>query len=268
MKKETTMKILVTLSYLFMITVNALANILPLNGLNTGEISDSYPNLFAPAGFTFSIWGIIYLLLGLFVIYQWKKTSSFSRFSHKDLLSKLRVPFIVTSLLNSLWLFSWHYQQIGLSTVFMLGLLITLIYADSLFEKVRLSKKEIAFLHVPFSVYFGWITVATVANITITLVKFDWDGFGLAPEIWTILVLIITCVIASIVIYTKTDFAYGAVIVWAYIGIAAKHLQSDGWDGNYPFVLAAIYATLGVILIVSTSAFQHWRRRPQHLREF
>jgi len=262
MKQHAVPTLLVTVSYLFMITVNALANILPLNGKNTGEVSDSYPNLFAPAGFTFSIWGLIYLLLGGFVLYQWKKSSSFSRHTNDRLLVELRTPFIVTCLSNAAWLFSWHYEWIALSTVFMGILLITLIHISSYFEGGSLSIKENLFLRVPFSVYFGWITVATVANITILLVKWNWDGFGLSSQFWTILILVVTLGIASAVIHFKRDLAYGLVIIWAFGGIIAKHLDKNGWNGQYPYVLYTLYACLAIlILLLIYTGTQIWKNK-------
>ena len=248
MKKETVLKISVTVSYIFMIAVNGLANYLPLNGQNTGEISDSYPNLFAPAGFTFAIWGLIYLLLGGFVLYQWKRSSDFSMQQNKHLLNKIRSPFIWTSLFNAIWLFCWHYEYIALSTVFMIGLLGTLIYIVRSMKDLKLSFIENICLKLPFSVYFGWITIATVANITITLVKWNWNGFGLTDQFWTIGILLIALAIASATIYLYRDLAYGLVIIWAYWGIASKHMMSSGWDNQYPMILYTVYGSMAVLV--------------------
>lgn len=255
MKKETVLKGMVTVSYIAMIAVNALANILPLNGQNTGEISDSYPNLFAPAGFTFSVWGVIYLLLAGFVVYQWKRTSSFSMHAQERILEQLRMPFTITSLANIAWLFSWHYELIALSTVFMIILLVTLIYMTQLMRKQKFNVAQNLFMRIPFNVYFGWITIATVANITILLVKWDWSGFGLTDTFWAITILLVACGIAAGVILQSKDVSYGAVILWALFGILSKHLSSNGWDRAYPLVIYTVYALLAGMsaLIVYTS---------------
>ncbi len=248
MKKETRIKLYVTISYVVMIAVNGLANYLPLNGQSTGEISDSYPNLFAPAGFTFAVWGVIYLLLGGFVLYQWKQSSHFSKQQNKRLLEEIRMPFVLTSILNAFWLFCWHYEYIALSTVFMVGLLGTLIYTAHRMKNLSLSFTENLFLRIPFGTYFGWITVATVANITVTLVKWKWTGFGLSDLFWTVAVLLVSLLIASITMYTNKDLAYGAVIIWAYWGIASKHRMQSGWNNQYPLI---VYTAFGSIAFVS-----------------
>ena len=174
--------ILQLLFFVFMITMNALANGLPLNGYNTGEISDMYPNLFVPAGFTFSIWGIIYLLLLGYVAYStpilWKRDET-------NLLSKAVITtanyFILTCALNGVWIMMWHMLLIELSLLLMLGFLVTLIviYRKLQPHRIQLTGIQKLFLYVPFVVYLGWISVATIANTTALLVHYNWDGFGI-----------------------------------------------------------------------------------------
>ena len=146
-------------AYIVMVVVNALAVWLPIAGRETGEISDSYPNLFAPAGYAFSIWGLIYTLLAIYVIYQLGQGKN-------ELVARINRLFIVNALLNAAWIFAWHYDVIWLSVLLMAGLLYTLIRLANILRVGNLGQKEKSLARLPFSVYFGWITVATVANVT------------------------------------------------------------------------------------------------------
>lgn len=234
------------LSYIIMVTINYLAVLLPLGGRDTGEISDNYPNLFAPAGYAFSIWGLIYILLGIYIIYQ---------FGRGDVLvAKVNRIFIINTLLNASWLFAWHYDLIWLSVLIMIGLLITLIKIADIFRTGTLSLKEIWLIRLPFSIYFGWITVATIANITIFLVYLGWNGFGLSESLWTVLILLIGTIIGSWRLIYDRFIPYGLVLVWAYFAILFKHFSDSGFAGQYPNIIWTVILCLlvfvGVILFV------------------
>lgn len=233
-------KILVTLTYVSMVFMNYLATSLPLNNRSTGDISDAYPNLFAPAGLTFSIWGLIYLLLGGYVVYQFTKNS------HKrvDLFNKINPLFIATSVANISWIFAWHYDFIGVSVLIMALLLFFLIKIADTFRTERFAQKEKLFIWAPFSVYFGWITVATIANITVFLVSIGWNGFGIADYVWTSIILLVGALIGIVRMQKDNNFAYGLVLIWAYLGILLKHTSPSGFDGQYPSVIAAVVVSL------------------------
>ena len=228
-----------------MVAVNAMANILPINGIGTGEVSDSYPNLFAPAGLTFAIWGVIYLLLALFVVFGFFTPSSKEAAGR---LKLVRTFFIISSLANAAWIFMWHYGLLPLSLILMLVILVSLIIISSNLAGKALPFRERLFLRLPFSVYFGWITVATVANVTALLVDLGWDGFGIPESSWTIVILIIATLIALAVISKNRDWAYGAVVVWAYCGILIKHLDPvKGFGGQYTLVIITVSICLGFV---------------------
>ena len=248
-------RVLVALAYLGMVVVNYLANALPINDIPTGEVSDLYPNLFAPAGITFSIWGLIYLLLGLFVLYQFGVFGRFRFKKEKELLNKVGVYFIISSVANALWIFSWHYGLLWLSLIFMVTILFCLIKINDLFRKRRLDSKEFFFLRLPFSIYFGWITVATIANVTAFLVSVGWGGFGISESIWTIIVLLVGATIGILTGVHNKDVAYLLVFVWAYLGIIIKHTSSAGFNNQYPEIIAVavicivfFLTTVGIIL--------------------
>ncbi|ALS00798.1 lantibiotic ABC transporter permease [Enterococcus silesiacus] len=248
-------KWLVTIIYFVMIATNAAAILLPLNGMTTQEVSDTYPNLFAPAGVTFAIWSVIYLLLAGFVVYQWFKPTIQSILAQQQISVKLRNLFIVSSILNSIWLFAWQYLQIDLSVVIMLALLIVLIYINRILATAVLTKKDYLFVRLPFSVYFGWITIATIANITAFLVDKNLALFQNNQVFWTIAILIIGLLIISATIIRNRDIAYGLATLWAYYGILNKHQATDGWDGTYPIIIITVMICLTILALVCIYEF-------------
>ncbi len=235
-------------AFIIVVFVNALANILPLNGLTTGAISDSFPSFFTPAGYVFAIWGLIYLLLGIFVVYQ-----ALPAQRHNPRLERLGYLFVLSCALNVAWLFSWHFLLIPLSMLVMLGLLATLII---IYERLEIGKNEVACTEtfaarLPFSVYLGWITVATVANATVTLL-----GFGVqvnwASPFWTLVVVLVATAIGLTVLRRRGDVAFVLVLVWAFFGIAVRQ-----WGSEALLVLgvvaAAVYLAFQIVQHVRMS---------------
>jgi hypothetical protein len=238
--KNMYIKIIAGIAYVAMVVVNFLANGLPINNRGTGEISDAYPNLFAPAGPAFSIWGLIYLLLGIYVIYQFVKKEQ----KTEDLIQKINPFFIVTSLANISWIFAWHYDYIGLSVCIMAVLLISLIKIADILRVAQFTSTEKFFIRAPFSIYFGWITVATIANISVFLVSIDWNGFGLAESVWTCIILLVGALIGILRMNKDKNIAYGLVLVWAYSWILFKHLSTGGFDGQYLSIIVTVVVCL------------------------
>jgi len=234
------MKIFAGVSYVAMVVVNFLANSLPINNRSTGEISNAYPNLFAPAGVTFSIWGLIYLLLAGYVIYQFTKSGQ----QREGIFRKINPLFIATSLANMTWIFAWHYDYIGLSVFIMAILLVLLIKIADVLRAERFTSSEKFFIWAPFSVYFGWITVAAIANITVFLISIGWKGFGVADFVWTSIILIVGALIGILRMRKDKNIAYGLVLIWAYLGILLKHLSADGFNGQYPSIIVAVIICL------------------------
>ena len=240
------------------IIVNALANILPINNRLTGDISDSIPNLFVPAGITFSIWGVIYILLIAFIFYQARDLFSKDKLE-MNFLNKISFYLILASTANIIWIILWHYEQITLSVLPMLLLFFSLliIYTRLKIGKEKIPLKEKLFVHVPISVYIGWITVATIANVTAVLVTLGWDGFGICEYFWTIFVLIVATLITILVIFYRFDVAYSFVIIWAYLGIVIKRINPDPRYGIQTEI--ATVAAISIILIIITLFIVYFR---------
>lgn len=255
-QKPLVLRILVTLFYIGIIVVNALSVLLPLNNLTPQQVSDSYPNLFAPAGLTFSIWGVIYVLLAGFVLYQWGLFNRGSKIND-EVWRQVRIWFIINAAANMGWLFAWHYKQIGLSVIIMLILLITLIRIVTLLTKQPLSTKDYIFVRLPFSVYFGWITIATIANITAWIVSLQLDFFQSHQVLWTIIILIVGLLLGSTVILKNHDIPYGLVMVWAYYGILVKHQSAEGWNNQYPEIKTTVI--ICIVAFLAVIVYQIWR---------
>ena len=233
-------KILVVVTYLAMVIVNALANILPINGTTTGDVSNAYGNLFAPTALTFSIWGIIYFLLAAYTLYQFGLFQKDKGSARIELFSKIGIYFTITSLANMLWIFSWHYDLVGVSVILMAILLFGLIKMADILRKEQFSLKEEFFIRAPFSVYFGWIMVATIANITTFLVSIGWKGFGISDQVWASVILIVGAIIGITRMLWDKNIFYGLVFIWAYIGILIKHTSSTGFAGQYTSIITII----------------------------
>lgn len=188
--------------------------------------------------------GLIYLLLGEYVLYQGVKKDQ----KTEDLLKKINPLFIATSLANISWIFAWHYDYIGLSVLIMGMLLFLLIKIADILRAEQCTSLEKLFIWVPFSVYFGWITVASIANITVFLVSIGWKGFGLADFVWTSIILLVGALIGILRMRKDNNIAYGMVLVWAYSWILFKHFSASGFDGQYPSVIATVIACLTLFI--------------------
>jgi hypothetical protein len=250
------LKSLNLVAFLATVAVNAMANTLPINGKTTGELSDLYPNLFVPAGLTFSIWGLIYLLLAVFAIYQ--IAAPFR--SSADFLHRIGPLFIITSAANIGWIYLWHYQKVSASLIMMLILLASLlaIYLRLGIGVQGASWRERLLVQVPFSVYLGWITVATVANVTAVLVHVGWNRFGASQELWTVVVLIVAALITLAVLFTRNDLFYALVILWAFLGILIKRLAVDSPPSRA--IVMTLGITMAAIAIVLALRIPRWLR--------
>lgn len=225
------------IAFVLVVTVNGLANALPLNGQTTGEISNRLDVLFTPAGYVFSIWGLIYILLGIWIIRQFPV-----RRRNLPLYRNTSGLFVLSSILNSLWILLWHYEFFVFSVVVMILLLASLVRLYVNAKSVDASFFDL----LPFSVYLGWVSVATIANISYYLNHIEWDGFGLSASIWTFFLLLVATVLALYFLKKEDDGIYPLVFVWAFIGIGVKNQ-----GGGVPLVIYSSYIFATILLIVT-----------------
>lgn len=235
MKNTNYLKWTNAIALLVVIVINALANLLPLGGYNTGQISQMYPNLFTPAPITFAIWGVIYLLLVLFAIFQFELFGD--RSEGKLMREDIGLWFAISCIMNIGWIFTWHFQMIELSVVCMAGLLVSLIVISIMLNRHQVRSLFANISNISFQVYLGWITAATIANISVLLVKLQWNRFGLSSEFWMIAILIVGALLGSaFVLIGYRPFATLAVI-WAYIGILIRYLFTPDYQLSYMLIV-------------------------------
>lgn len=244
---DITRQIITALAVAMTLVCNGLANALPLNNRTTGAISDTFHVFFVPAGYVFSIWGVIYCGLLAFTVYQFLPQNRTSA-----ALRSIGGWFLLSCAMNSGWIFLWHYGYYALTLVVMLVLLFSLVmvyirlgigttaYSGSSFWCVRL----------PFSIYLGWICVATIANATALLDYVRWDGFGLSPELWTVVLLGVTVALAAIITETRRDVFLVSVLLWALMGIAVKHTAVPivGASAWVAVILTGLFVLRGILL--------------------
>lgn len=249
-KVNMTRRIWVAGTFAVMLGVNALAGSTTLlGGHDTAEVSDKNPNLFAPAGFTFAIWGVIYLLLAGYVVYQLGWLGKLKHAKVKlETIERIAPYVIASSVLNALWIFAWQYEVLWLSVVLIFGLLYSLARIEEILRDKEYSLTERMLVRNPFAIYFGWISVASIANVTTWLVSIGWNGGGIKPDIWTIGMLIVAAILGIVVMYRNRNYAYGLVFVWAFYGILAKHVTT--FDGQHQAVIGALWALLAVLAVV------------------
>lgn len=242
MSKETIRQYANLFSVILALTVNILASTLPLNGQNTGEISDRFQVYFVPAGYVFSIWGVIYLGWIAFTIFQLQPSQR-----ENPRLRRLGYLFAISNVANAAWLFCWHYNRFGWSVLVMLALLGLLIasYVRLNVNRERVTRLEYWSVDVLFSVYLGWITVATVANITDWLYWIGWNGFGLPAQTWAIIMLAVASLLGLGMALTRRDAGYLFVLVWAFIGIAVKQTSAPSVDFS-AWIAAALMLVLAI----------------------
>jgi hypothetical protein len=236
-------------AFAVVIMVNAMANGLPINNQTTGEVSAKYPSLFTPAGFTFSIWGLIYLSLAVFVIYQ-----ALPAQRDNATIAAIGRLFILNCIANAAWIFAWHYDLLVLSLILMAVILLSLVgiyrFLNASEDLVPAGQRWC--VQLPFSLYTAWITVATIANISVVQLALGWDDLGMSAVNWTILKLALAGAIAAIVVMRRGDLAFGFVVAWAAFGIMVN-------QGRIPAVAGA--ATMLTTLILLLSMAQFLRRR-------
>jgi hypothetical protein len=240
-------------AFIITLIVNGLSNTTLIGGRTTAEVSNNYPTLITPAGYVFAIWGIIYVLLGVYLVYQALPSQK-----DKPFQEQISGLFILVSVFNVIWLFFWQNELLPISVAIIFAFLASLIaiYLRLNIGRSNVGLKEKLCVHVPFSVYLGWVSIATIANIAVTLVSAGWDGFGLSPQTWAILVLVVALILDLAVIATRRDIAYSLVFIWALAGIAVNQIA------NPSIVLTAeIGITIITIALAITFAFSRLHRK-------
>jgi translocator protein len=249
-------QVLNVFAFILVVVVNGLANSLPINNQTTGAISDSYPVLFTPAGYVFSIWGLIYLGLLAFVIYQ-----ALPGQRNNPRLERVGYWFVWSCIFNSIWIFLWHYELMLWSVLVMLGLLVSLILVYLRLEtgRSRVPAGESLLARLPFSIYLGWISVATIANVSVLLYALGWDGIGLAEQVATVIMLAVGSLLGYLMVRRHADVAYPLVLAWAFTGIVINQAG---------FTLVVVAAGLAAVAMLAAALSAVLLRRRTQALEF
>ena len=246
MKNIKQLNILNLIGFVVMVTINALANILPFAGRTTADISEFTENLFVPAGFTFSIWGVIYLSLAVFIFYSfWYRKKEIVI----ETVSKIGYWFFISCLINSTWMFAWHYLQIGVAMILMIGLLISMLSIYLRLEKTAIKdwSAESFAMRMPFRIYAGWISVATIANMAALLTFYEFGGLGLTQQVWTLIMISIAGLLGILMTFKFNDFAYPLVVIWAFFGIYKKRVGDVNVDDS--MIEMGVLILMGLVLL-------------------
>ena len=254
MNQSTLKKAWVVVTLVIMLTMNGLAVLLPLNNKTTQELSDAIPIFFVPAGYVFSIWSLIYVALIGYVVYQALPVSEGNSRVHS-----IWAVFSVNALANAGWIVLWHYEFVVLSVAMMFVILLTLLMIYVKLDigtpaiRSRLTTTEYWCTHFPFSLYLGWISVATIANVAAALYVMDWNGFGISPELWSAIMIAIATVLALLMILRRRDMVFAGVVVWSLVGIGIKFT-------DVTVITASTVA--GVVVLVIMAAMVALSKKP------
>jgi len=222
--------VLNAVAFLVQLCMTVLIQLKQVSDYTVGEVSEKYPSLFTPAGITFSIWGIIYLSLAVFCLYHiasaWAKPAN-----HPANIATERMGewFILANLAAAFWLLSWVYEEIGLSVtlIFIQLLCLVAIHQRLGMYDTRAGAASRWLTQFPLSIYFGWITIATMANVSSYLNATPWDGWGLDPVDWTTILIGVAVFIAILVMAIRRNVLFGLVIAWGLYGIILKRMEVD-----------------------------------------
>lgn len=237
-----------TIFFIIMVAINMIANMMPLGGNTTGEVSARYPNLFTPAPFTFMIWGVIYLFMLLFIIAQFMPDKDAN--DEWYMAKTIGIWFVISCIFNIAWIVCWHFDFIIASVVIIVGLLISLIVISTTFKRGEYHGWRLL-IPVGFQIYLGWICAATIANVSVMLKKIEWKGFGVNDQFWTILVLLVGSMIGILIALVQHQSFSTLAICWAYVGILAKHLGKNGYNSAYKPIIVTLILCIVVMLLLA-----------------
>ncbi len=253
MKRPETLRYANIIFFVLTVIVNGIAGSTTLiGGQNTAAVSNKYPTLITPAPYVFAIWGIIYVLLGVFVVYQ-----ALPKQKDNDFIQKIGWLFVLSSILNMSWIVVWQSEYLSISVILIVAYLlsITAIYLRLNIGRAKVKISEKLAVHLPFSVYLGWLSIATIANITILLVANRWDGFGIAAETWAVTIAAVALVLTMLMLAIRKDIAYALVVIWAFVGISVNQTNAN------VVLTTQVGAAIAAAALLATAAFLAVERR-------
>lgn len=265
MKKIRRLSVLNLISFLVHLLFSILTQLKAFNDKDVGAVSDQFPSLFTPAGFTFTIWSLIYFALIGFCLYHIRMA-----YTHEEphpanwQIKTTGSLFIINNLATAAWLVAWVHEQLFVSVLLILVQLVTLIamHLRLGIHDASASLGEKLFTQLPLSIYLGWISIATIANVSTWLTANKWSGWGMSPINWAITMIAVTVLLTVAVINRKKNVFFGLVIIWGLYGILRKRMDTDPL--TYEPLIKLI---LGAIAIIALASLFGFIRNLRHHRE-
>ncbi len=238
------------LFFLFTLGFNALGATGMINGLSQNEISDKYMTLITPSPSTFSIWSVIYILLLISLVTMIMKKDDVY---YRNAVDEITVLFRISCLFNIAWIVAFSYLQLVLSTLFILGFVVTLSLLCR--KLLKINQEKCFLLPLTFGLYTGWVFIATVVNIAATLVKAKWNGFGIAPDTWAGIILLISIILMFIVLRSLRNIIFPLPVAWAYFGIYQSLKSSEGFNGQFGTLQIITLGGMGILILMAFAQF-------------
>lgn len=245
-------KVIIAFSFLVMVVVNVFAFFIPINHMTTLQILNFYPSLFAPAEYTFYIGLLIYLMLAGYTIYQselFRKADS----RLEDVFERVRILFMIATVLNASRTIALHYEFMALSLTMSIIIFTCLLVINHILHKEELSIWDKLAIKLPFSIFFGWITMITIITFVTLLVSIGWQGTQMSDLIGYLLILVVSTSIGLTIMFKYKNIAFGFIFIWAYIGILVKHISAAGYHGKYPEII--VTTLLCIIILAITTGY-------------
>lgn len=243
-----TLQIANIIAFVATVFVNYLSNTGAINNTTIGQISEASQNFFTPAGYAFSIWGLIYVMLLGFVIYQ--SRSLFTKVRDDEFILKTGWWFVLSCFANIMWITFWLYgfMEYSILAIFVLLYSLLKIVMSNRMELWDAPISIIAFLWWPFVFYSGWVTVASIANVATYLTSIDWNGWGISETSWAVIMIIIAGILNLVVTWKRNMREFAMVGVWAIAAIAVAN-----WEASE----TVAYAAIGVAAVLFFSSSYH-----------
>lgn len=242
------------LFFIITLIVNGLGGAGIINGTSQKEISDMYVTMITPSPSTFSIWGIIFTLLFISIVVMIVKSKDLY---YQNVIEEISVLFRISCVFNIIWMFLFSYLFVEISTLFIFGFLITLALICVKLRKVHIEKRFL--LPLTFGLYTGWLFIATIVNIAASLVKLEWNGFGIAPEIWAALILVIGIILVLLILMSIKNVLFPLPVAWAYFGIYKFLKSPEGFQGEFRFL--ENIALIGIIVLIVIAVIQLYQNK-------
>ncbi len=239
------LKIVNTVFFAAMIIITVLANVIPIGMGTAADIPGKYPSLFVPAPFTFAITGVIYLLMALFILYQWGLLGS--RYASERDTERIGIWFAFSCAMNIGRILSLNGNLIALSFVFTVGLLTSLAVIGRKINRNERTGLGYIAVNVGFDAYLGWAIAASAVNAGMLLVSLGWDGFGMSETVWTSISLVTVAVVGSLPLLIGRKWFTSFALIWAYAGLLARHVGMTGFAGEYPTIIT--FSITGIIIM-------------------